>query len=1194
MLRNKENNPLSTTQRNGLHARNQPSEEFFTDSILDDSRHSNISLIPSPSKAKAKPAPVKPRRAVPTAKALQAAKDFGNKQTRTSLLDYTNARLNRQGQQLKPPPKFAKRKSSSPSPSPVRTNGLTTPPQSRHGPPVRSPSEFSSPPGGLNESYQRIADEEDLAATERDVDSDDDEVEPDQQDTFGSNADVNPTPDADDAVGKGTSEDAHASEHSTPVQAPVNLDEMSGSFSAPPTLDFVQNEMSDRVLAAKLTPHFIDRARDRQRLQRLRQSVPINFGDAPNEHQIHAGPKRNDLASIANRGPINFDNIPSVDANGFQRAHSDTSADVTLNKRFTAFGKAARKAPKKPDPEDDDGSDTPDELREVERTLNLNQANRRRGKLAGETEHPSGQEQKRAPFSRSYDQPRAYGAPLPMYDDLPLPDDPTVASVSSVRSEPISVATADKRTTDATRSFLARWRHETAQKRAAKALEDEQKAVPRSERAASARDHLEERRHGDGNESEVDWAAAGADVPVPSIEKSSTPRDTPPPKVLPSPISKQRSIDRIRKWENDFTGMSFQVSESPPVRGRNALNDSFREKEMEDLTKQAVTSNRLDEIRVKDPNVVVRKTSRSFTPEERKPASREPREGDSKDVGRAIPDTPIVVYRSSSQSTDKSKASQGSMPDSLEQLQRLVRAVSTTPKASPALQNMVREVEEASAISLPPSEEDLKRQSPEARTNGLHINKRVAETPRVIGAWTDTILPDTVKTQKQKEKLSKYAQTPQVSAGGWIDTPLPNGDRLPRIPIPDTVEEVTEDITDDHIQQPNDEVTETQERLDLPIAPREEQQTAALAPSASQQIILPPSALTNVLNEAKQKRLASRDLADARPASRDETETLNLGDATIQSMEDLLTDAADITADLTTLIKTNAQEEVLALRQRSALLAPDGVGDGDSSTSDVAFIGHLTSRMERLMSNLHEARKGISRLEQRVSNAPAGTLGGSSQEPQALVTGHDSTQPCAACGRSADDLMPHDHSHATKVTSFLAIPIAHTTFTLPIPLLFHPRTAANPKPKHKVWSFLPGRPTWLGYLTLTVWTWYILECTMTELYARPLYATQYTFPPPGVREPEFPFVLPTMLSRWTFGGYGSLLAAPLVGLIRTLARLFVAIYRILAMAVGWSDGFVDDQRANNVGAKASRIAVKVAESLVPDSEGLSMMNDEIL
>ena len=1193
MSRHKENKPLFSSQRNGLLTRNLPSEDFFTDSLLDDSRISNNSLIPSPSKPKVGAA--KPRRAIPTSKALFPAKDAGNRTHRSALVDYVNAQTSKQ---LKPSPKPARKK----SPSAAPTNELTTPPQSRDGPPMRSPSEFSSPPGGLHESYQRIADEEDLAATERDVESDQDDLEDERQDTFELNVNTNP---ANAAASQGP-DISHPSEHSTPVQSPLDQDDRTSSYSAPPTmgtLDFIQNEMSDRVLAAKLTPHVVDRARDRERLLKLRQGAPINFGDANISKQNNGG-HRNDLASIAARGPISFDNLIAPRANGLVKAISDPSS----SRKIQAFRLAGRSRKQEREPADDSGSDTPDELREVERTLSLSRANRRRSADVGNLDdQAAGPPPKFKAFSRAYGRPRPFGGSVQTYDDQQPAEDPTVASVSSARSEPISMAGAPQRDKDSARKILAQWRRETVQRKADKAREGDPQVGTQIDQE-SAPERPVRPQDDDENQSDIDWVIAGADVPLPSIEKSSTPRNTPPPKVLPSPISRQKSLDRVRRWENnDFTGMSFQVSESPPVRSRSNLNDSLREKEIEDLTKKAVTSNRLDQIRVKDPNVVVRKSPRNFSAEERRSGVLELAESqvDDDEVGRQeTPDTPIAVLRSSSHSAEKSRSSEGSMPDSLDQLKRLARAVSTTPKASPVQSQMIREVEEASAISLPPSEEEeVQVQAPKRRANGVHQHQQISETPRVAGAWTDTILPETIRAQKQPLKLSKYAQTPHVSAGGWVDTPLPNGDRAPVPSIPEIVEEETGEIEKHEPSRPVQDPTEAEDMVTQPpAAPAEDQQPQLETSAKPQQLNLLPSALTNVLNEAKQKRLVSGDITEARPSSRDDTETLNLGEATIQSMEDLLNDSMDITMDLTTIIKANAQEEIFAFKQRQSLLAADP--NGEDEASEVVFIGHLSNRIERLVSNLHEARKGITRLEQKVSHTPAATLMGADYQNGALTAIHDPTQQtCKVCGQSNNGKFT-SHVHTTKMTTFLSLPIAHTTFTLPIPLLFHRSTTPSKSQSQSQLSrFLPGRPTWLGYLTITLWTWYILECLFTELYARPILAEKYAFPPPGIREPEFPLALPTMLYRWSLGTTGlDLLFTPLMSAAQTLlgaiVRLSVAIYRILAMSLGWTDGFVEDARAGNLAAVATNSAIRAAKSLLPGSvgagDGLSMMNDEIL
>lgn len=1136
MSRNKENNPLFTTQRlvpvTSL-SNNPPSEDFFTDSIIDGS------LIPSPSPHKAKS--VNPRRAIGTSKALRVTKDSGNRSQRSSLSEYT---ASRSGRHLQPAPTLTRRK----SPSPLRTDGPKTPPHSRHEPNLTTPtSEFSSPPGGLTDVYQRIADEEDLAATERDFDTDEEDIQHDPPDTQDIDMDVNPTDEPGDRLPENEN---RISRESTPVQS-ANVsekdltDDRGGSLSEPATLDFVRNEMTDRILAAKLTPHVVDRVKDRSRLEKLQQSqIPIDFknGSKAPGKSVSENFRRNDLAGVANRGPIIFADAADSRTNGASKAYSDTSGDATPQKRAKAFSRASRNRATEnvPHNEVDNGSVTPPGLREKERMVAFSKATRRANQ---DLDEPASQipipGPKLVAFSRANGGPR-----LPASPDGPAEHahgtGQSTESVASAESEPLPGASQPALT------FLAKWRQKTAEQRAVKAQEIDNE-----------------------NTSQLDWAAAAADVPLPSIEESSTPRNTPPHGAWPSSIQKQRSMERVNRWENDFTGFSFQVSESPPVRSRPNPNDSLREKEIESLAKQAVTTNRLDKIREKNPNGLVRKSSRSFSPEERRQNGLELVGGsnspkiDTFGAGELVPDTPVVVYRSSSNSTEKAEASQRPTPESqrsLDHLQRLARATSTTPKPSPVSlksnqETMVVPVAEGNAVDQTPNPHQA-REKGEAQSSA----GKVMETPKVVGAWTDTILPDTARTEKSFQRKPSHLETPHINAGAWIETPLAGGNRIYSIPVPTTIEEVTEELTNIAIPAETEPMAEAQAEEDSSVevlAKKEDEESK----SPEEHLLWPQSALTNVLNEAKQKRLVSRDMTD------DRDDSLNLGDATIQSFEDLLTDAADITADLTSLIHASAEDEVMKQRQ----LAREELGD--STTAEVAFIGHLTSRMERLMSNLHEARQGISRLEQKVSHAPSPSK---QIQLQTLLAMQSSTQPCAVCGKVND---PQLHRHDMDTQSFF--PISYSTFTLPIPLLFYPR-------RKDQGQILP-RPTWLGWVTILLWSWYIAECTMCELYARPLYAERYIWP--AQPEPEFPFVLPTMLWRWSH--FDTL--AP--GLLGTVWRLVVAVYRVIGMALGLIDGFVDDARSNRgtpAGlAEATRSVLNMATSLMPGDD-LSMMNDELM
>lgn len=75
-----------------------------------------------------------------------------------------------------------------------------------------------------------------------------------------------------------------------------------------------------------------------------------------------------------------------------------------------------------------------------------------------------------------------------------------------------------------------------------------------------------------------------------------------PPNQAPSKGGPRQSLERVEEWElneDDFTGGSLQVSDSPQIRVRNAALDPIIELEIDSVAKRAVTTNRLGEIRVK-------------------------------------------------------------------------------------------------------------------------------------------------------------------------------------------------------------------------------------------------------------------------------------------------------------------------------------------------------------------------------------------------------------------------------------------------------------------------------------------------------------------------------------------------------------------------------------------------------------------
>ena len=1063
MLRSKENNPLpSQTRANGSvvlgTSRPPPSSDFFTDSILEDT-----SKIPSPSPRKH--AANKPRRAVVGSRPLLPSRDSANAAHPSSSPQ--SGRSSKR--HLQPAPVLKK-----PSPKPSQQN-LITPPQSRDGKGLRSPtSDVSSPPRALTDVYQRIQDEEDLAATER-------ESGPDSEEEMVLRQNV----DLPARSGRSSSQRSLTSKQSTPVTMPVDsnkenmLDEQTGSFSDPTGMSFVR-ELKDPKIASILTPHYTERAQDRRKFQNI-SSRPILFNQGPRPSEIADGIRP---AASSDRGSpsgrTGGQRPPGERmVKGVSKAHSDTAAGSRHATTRENSLKRATILPK--DQEVSEDEHTSDELRAVERVLQ-NRKLKRLFSGAGSASSRSASNSDRGTDGTNTQESMQHEVrwqPQPQAEPTPM-------------KNPVT-ATA--------KGMLSMW----------------------------ARKVSEQRDQRPTDSSQIDWAGAGADVPLPSVEDSSTPQATPPKPDAPGTMRSQRSFDMLRRLDNDFTGMSFQVSESPPVKSKRSVEDYLRDQEMERLNKKALATSRLDAIREKDPREAHRRLSRS-------PSAGQLRERPSGEslsfaqhqpepVGERVPDTPIVVYRSSSNSSeDAEQSSQRLNQDrrsSHDQLQRLARAMSTTPRSSPApppakeakadqvdpdLDGEPTQDTYASSANAP----ELQREQPKQQT--------VLATPKVTGAWTDTVLPDTAKTARQTGRAqSRFVKTPQVNAGGWIDTPMVNGNRQSSAMAPMTIEEVTEDITSEVPPQTQTTSEKPAPSTGQPAFPVE---AGIRSPPQATKRQLPPSVLGRVL----------------------EDDTFEFGETTMDSLGHLLDDTTKMLDDRKLVLSQEQADQVAA--------------------DELGFIDHLGGKLREVALGLHDTRKGISNLE-RVFMRASSPLG---------ITGQTAAQS----------------------TDSSIFPVVYSTVTFPIPLLFHPRTTVQRS------SWLPfRRPTLLGYITLAIWTWYLAECFASELFSHPLQAERYVWPPSDSPEPAFPFVIPTLVLRMLglnvdFGGVGGAFAA-VFGPIFVLLR---AMYRIVGMWMGWTDGFVDElgvgagQAIKNATAAVVQAVKSAAETGLGDD--WSMMNDEVM
>ena len=496
---------------------------------------------------------------------------------------------------------------------------------------------MSSPPRGLTDVYQRIQDEEDLAATERSSESEEE-------------MDLQHDKESPSKPWKSSSQRSLASKGSTPVGMPAELnkenmqDEQTGSLSEASGLSFLQQLTNDN-LAAVMTPHFTDRAKDRKRLQNI-SNKPILFNQGPRPSEI-AEDARSGTGSDrgSNSGRLEeYRSGRGPTTTGLTRAHSDKGFETrALSTRIDVTQRAT--PPKVDEADKSEDEHTSDELKAVEKELQ----NRKLKRLLSGAKPTSTRSGSNSSQGRDEKNTR----------------EPATGN-SQQQSPPLSNATPAKNPVPATaKGMLSMW----------------------------SRKANEQRTHRSSDSSQIDWAGAGADVPLPSVEDSSTSQATPPKPSAPDSVSSQRSLDRLRRLDNDFTGMSFQVSESPPVRKKKSMEDFLRDREMDSLHKKALATNRLDAIRGKDPREAHRKLSRSPSAGQLKHESKFEPFSTSRErpqsVGEQVPDTPVMIYRSATNSfKDEDRPSQGSGHDrksSHDQLQRLARAMSNTPRSSPAL-----------------------------------------------------------------------------------------------------------------------------------------------------------------------------------------------------------------------------------------------------------------------------------------------------------------------------------------------------------------------------------------------------------------------------------------------------------------------------------------------------------------------------
>lgn len=570
----------------------------------------------------------------------------------------------------------------------------------------------------------------------------------------------------------------------------------------------------------------------------------------------------------------------------------------------------------------------------------------------------------------------------------------------------------------------------------------------------------------------------------------------------PTAANQKQSMERVAEWElndDDFTERSLQVSDSPPIRTRNGTLGPILEREIDSLAKRAVTTSRLGEIREKTPeeHIVRRIYSQSAedlsksgiesnreTLRQRRSSLKIPFKPFVDDKGYSstsgavlgsggdpIPDSPITIYRSTSDVSSTDNGLGGNVEDdrrsvhrpvhergdSRELLRKIARVSSQSPTSTKEGPSPVSQQEMIPTDNVEPDEE------PSGFSIGTDLSVQAAEEENLDG---NNHLPD-VKIEKpvqetpRPSKSNADLKTPLVT-GAWIDTPLPTGNRGLPLPTPASLEDdkyFTMDsgdqsrkiATTDLIRKLNPTILSTRPKLN---SQRQLKDTGPL---------LPKSALESILAAAKTnpKPISQRNRGTN---SKSDSEELELGDSTMQSLEEILHEDPDgsTLASQSSSSPSLPNEDFPDDQELEDSLLKSDHSEAESLTpgqrsrlSELKSYARQISRLGNVGPSIRDTKRRLANLEKAfsktVSDLPSKSLEIQDGCDEAGEF-HDFIWPCERCGcPGRRDL---DTSH--RITRYM-------------------NTVPTSVPKLWRWRRDDWRPrlTWLGLVTLVWWTWWI-------------------------------------------------------------------------------------------------------------------------
>ncbi|KAI9751941.1 MAG: hypothetical protein M4579_005824 [Chaenotheca gracillima] len=674
-------------------------------------------------------------------------------------------------------------------------------------------------------------------------------------------------------------------------------------------------------------------------------------------------------------------------------------------------------------------------------------------------------------------------------------------------------------------------------------------------------------RSATGRNNNTDWVAVASDVPIPSVEDvSSFGRDTPqklPPAPLSPPSTRRAdsSLDAMQDWqvEEDFTARSLQISSSPPLKTRNRTTlDQIREREIEALKGQAVTTNRLGEIkeRTSRENLLRTQSSGSELPlkdsphprDERrvsdsgspkKPAAqnasevralerplrgsrRESTPATFEQLGEAIPNTPIVVYKSPPNSSDSTEQRsnhdrqatdskttarpQAQRQDSHGLLRRLARAAGTSASPSPPKNDgkpatKGKEVEKDDAASMK-----------ESSNQTIQGDRAMGQPPTI----TRTRSSSPGRDDKEKTPKPRSSRTPKPTPaimGGWIDTPAPTNvekTQQPRPTSPPSNFDVDAEISAlglrDFIRGPSASPLYQRSggiegrpargnrppRPDFqPKSPSTQKSSTVRASSVPTRNRLPKSSST---------------LPSVVPGH-DGNDT----DSTADSIEEMIANDVGFGSLLQSSGSEDGNEEKLE-GQDLTIVAHEPPTERQRR-AEIHNYARMEKRLSKLRLSLHDTKRGIEGLESRLetSNEPnSGRKTLTGKGTRALSQAK--MWQCPQCGLGVQPPLACTRWH----------------FGSPLPTLYY-------------WEGRRLRLTWFGVVCVLGWAYVLSELIVCQYHCR-VYYTIKPYP--------FPFGIDPTWVDPPFVTYKYLRKAGAPWLIRPIEALFRSYWKLIRFVVG--------------------------------------------